>query len=145
VLRSVRWLAWTIVAYLFAAAVFELVFALRHTASPDAERFVVLVALVAMLVGAVVVFRRHGAAALIAPAAALFVTARLYTGDPYYQPYFQSYAENGIFSPTWVFLLLGVALVAAVTTLRWRSTAAIESVVVLALLMFTTLFMGSGH
>jgi hypothetical protein len=32
-----------------------------------------------------------------------------------------------------------------VTTLRWRSTAAIESVVVLALLMFTTLFMGSGH
>jgi hypothetical protein len=140
VLRGRGWIAWTIVAYLLAAAVFELVLALRHHPSPDGEWVVRLVALIAMLAGAVVVHRNGGAAALIAPAAALFVTARLYTGDPYDAPDFQSYAEGG--SPVWIFVLLGLAFLTSATTLRWRRTAAVESVGVLVLLLFPAMFMG---
>jgi hypothetical protein len=129
------------VAYLLGAAVFELVLALRHTASPDWEWVVWLVALLAMVVGAAVVHRSGGAAALIAPSAALFVTARFYTGDPYDKPVFQSYAEGG--SSVGVFALLGLAFLAAVTTLFWRRTAPVESVAVLVLLLFTAMFMGT--
>lgn len=93
-----------------------------------------------MLVGAVLVYRNGGAAALIAPAAALFVTARFYTGDPYYKPDFQSYAEGN--SPVWAFVLLGLAFLAAATTLFWRRTAGLESVAVLVLLLFPAMFMG---
>lgn len=139
-LRSVGWLAWTIVAYLLASAVFELVLALGHTLTPDWEWVVRLLALVAMLVGAVLVYRNGGAAALIAPAAALFVAARFYTGDPYDEPGFQSYAEGN--SPVWIFALLGLSLLAAATTLLWRRTAALESAAVLVLLLFTAMFMG---
>jgi hypothetical protein len=64
--RSTGWLAWTIVAYLLAAAAFELVLALGHSSSPDGEGFVLLFALLAMLVGGVLVYRGAGAAALIA-------------------------------------------------------------------------------
>ena len=140
-LRWRGWIAWTIVAYLLAAAVFELVLALRHTPSPDGEGFVLLGALIAMLVGAVVVYRSSGAAALIAPAAALFVTARVYTGDPYDKPDFQTYAYGG--TPVWIFALLGLSVLVAATTLLWRRTAAVESVVVLVLLLFTAMFMGT--
>jgi hypothetical protein len=68
------------------------------------------------------------------------VTARFYTGDPYDKPDFQSYAEGS--SPVWIFALLGLAFLAAATTLLWRRTAAVESVAVLVLLLFTAMFMG---
>ena len=113
VLRWRGWIAWTIVAYLLGAAAFELVLALGHTLTPDWEWVVRLLALVAMLVGAVLVYRNGGAAALIAPAAALFVAARFYTGDPYDEPGFQRYAEGN--SPVWIFALLGLSLLAAAT------------------------------
>jgi len=45
----------------------------------------------------------------------------------------------------WIFGLLGLALLAGVTTLVWRRTAPVESAVVLLLLAFTALFMGAGH
>jgi hypothetical protein len=140
VLRSVAWLGWTIVAYLLGAAVFELALAIGHTPSPDWEWVVPLVALAAIVVGAVLVYRNGGAAALIAPAAALFVAARFYTGDPYDKPSFQTYAEGE--SPVWIFVLLGLAFLAAATTLLWRRTGAVESVVVLVLLLFAVMFMG---
>ena len=60
-------LAWTIVAYLLAAAAFELVLALRHSIAPHGEGFVLLTALLAMLAGAVLVFRRVRPAGLFAP------------------------------------------------------------------------------
>jgi peptidoglycan/LPS O-acetylase OafA/YrhL len=126
---------------LVAAAAYELQLALRHEISPDGEGWILLLALVAMLVGAVVVYRNGGAAALIAPAAALFVTARFYTGDPYDKPGFQSYAEGN--SPVWIFALLGLAFLAAATTLLWRRTAAVESAAVLLLLLVTAMFMGT--
>jgi len=130
-----------IVAYLLAAAVFELVLALRHTISPHGEGFVLLFALLAMVVGTVLVLRGVRPAALIAPAAALFVTARFYTGDPYDAPYFQSYADGG--APLWVFLLLGAAILTGVTAWVWRRTKPLESVAVLFLLAVTVLFMNT--
>ena len=98
-----------------------------------------------MLVGAVLAFWPVPAAALLAPAAAFFVTARFYTGDPYYLPTFRRYADGGIFPPTWIYVLLGLALAVGATTYLWRRTAAVESSVVLLLLAFTALFMGTGH
>jgi len=140
-----RWLGWVFVGILVAAAAYELSLALRHEISPDGEGFVLLIALVAMLTGAVLVFRVGWPAALFAPAAAFFVTARFYTGDPYYQPTFRAYGDDGVFSPGWIFGLLGFALLAGITTLVWRRTARVESAVVLVLLMLTALWMGTGH
>ena len=129
------------VGYLLAAAVFELVLALRHTISPHGEGFVVLGALLAMLVGTVLLVRGVRPAAFVAPAAALFVTARFYTGDPYDAPYFQSYADGGL--PVWVFVLLGAALVTGMTAWVWRRTKPFESVAVMFLLAVTVLFMNN--
>jgi hypothetical protein len=42
----------------------------------------------------------------------------------------------------WIFALLGLAFVAMATTLLWRRPAAVESVAVLVLLLFTARFMG---
>lgn len=138
-------LAWVVVGILSAAAAYELVLALRHEISPDGEGFVLLIALLAMLVGAVLVFRGVGPAGLFAPAAAFFVTARFYTGDPYYDPIFRAYGDGGVFPPVWVFALLGLALLAGIATQLWRRTAPVESAAVLVLSMFTALFMGAGH
>jgi hypothetical protein len=129
------------VAYLLAAALFELVLALRHEIGPHGEGFVLLGALLAMVVGTVLVVRGVGPAAFIAPAAALFVAARFYTGDPYDAPYFQSYADGGF--PLWMFVLLGAAIVTGVTAYAWRRTRRVESVAVLVLLLFTAMFMGT--
>ena len=134
-----------IVAYLFVAAVFELVLALRHSISPDGEGWILLFALLAMFAGTVLLFLRVGSGGLLAPAAAFFVTARFYTGDPYYGPTFRAYGDGGVFSLVWVFGLLVLALLAGVATHRWRRTAPVESAAVLLLLVFTALFMGTGH
>ncbi|HEU5477650.1 MAG TPA: hypothetical protein VFU64_07490 [Gaiellaceae bacterium] len=144
-LRSLGWLAWTIVAYLLGAAAFELSLALRDKTAPHGEGFVLLVALIALLVAAVLVFRGTGPAALFAPVAALFVTARFYTADPYYTPTVRSYSDGGVFSPTWIYALLGLALLAGATTQFWRRTASMASAVVLVLLAVTALYMGAGH
>jgi hypothetical protein len=129
------------VAYLLAAAVFELVLALRHMISPHGEGFVMLGALLAMVVGTFLFVRGVRPAAFVAPAAALFVTARVYTGDPYDAPYFQSYADSGF--PVSVFLLLGAAILTGVTAWVWRRTKPLESVAVLFLLAVTVLFMNN--
>lgn len=129
------------VAYLLAAAAFELVLALRHEIGPHGEGFVLLGALLAMVVGTVLVVRGVRPAAFIAPAAALFVAARFYTGDPYDAPYFQSYADSGF--PLWMFVLLGAAIMTGVTAYAWRRTRPVESVAVLVLLLFAAMFMGT--
>jgi hypothetical protein len=136
---------WLVVGILVAASAYELALALRHEISPDGEGFVLLIALVAMLAGAVLVFRVGWLAGLFAPAAAFFVTARFYTGDPYYEPGFRAYGDGGVVSPVWIFGLLGFATLAGVATLVWRRTAPVESAVVLVLLLLTALFMGTGH
>jgi hypothetical protein len=147
VLRAVGWLGWLIVGYLLAAAVYELTLALRHSISPDGEWRILGVAVLAMLAGAVLLFRifRFRFPGLLAPAAALFVVARLYTGDPYYEPDFHAYGDGGLFSTGWGFALLVLGLAAGIATQRWRRTAPWESAVVLLLLAFTATFMSAGH
>jgi hypothetical protein len=141
-LRSIGWL---VIGTLVVAAAYELALALGHTIAPGGQGFALLAALVAMLVGAVLVLRDVGPVGLIAPAAALFVTARFYSGDPYYGSTFRAYADGGIFSPVWVLAVLGLSLVAGVTTHFWRRTAPVESVAALFLSAFTAFFMGTGH
>jgi hypothetical protein len=140
-----RWAGWLVIGTLVAAAAYELQLALRHEISPNGEGFVLLIAFVAMLVGAVLVFPGVAPAGLFAPAAALFVTARFYTGDPYYRPTFRAYGDGGLFSPVWIFGLLGLAVLAGISTWLWRRAALFGSAAVLLLLSFTTLFMGAGH
>ena len=98
-----------------------------------------------MLVGAVLVTRPVVATPLFAPSAALLVLARFYTGDPYYGSTFRRYADGGIIPPTWIYVLLGLAFAAGLTTLLWRRTAPLETAAVLLLLALTALFMGTGH
>jgi hypothetical protein len=140
-----RWAGWLVVGTLIAAAAYELSLAIQHRISPHGEGWLLIVALVAMVAGAVLVFRGRQPAGLFAPAAALFVVARSYTGDPYYEPTFRAYSDGGIFSPVWYFTLLGLALVAGATTHFWRRTAPVESAVVLCLVIFTAIYMGTGH
>jgi hypothetical protein len=45
----------------------------------------------------------------------------------------------------WVFLLLGLALLAGIMTVVWRRTAAFESAAVLLLVAFTSMWMVGGH
>ena len=137
-LRSIA--CWTIVAYLLSAATYELVLALQHSSSE--KGLVWGLAILAMLLGVVLALRRGPATALFAPAAAFFATARSYTGDPYYEPTFRRYADGGNVSPTLIYVLLGLALVAGVTTRIWRRTAPVETTFVLLLLALTTLFSG---
>lgn len=133
------------VATLLAAAAYELVLALRRTPSPSGAGALLVVGLVAMLFGGALVFARVSPVGLYAPVAGLFVTARFYTGDAYYGTSFRSYADGGIFPPAWIFVLLGAAVAAGLTTHLWRRSMPIESEAVLVLLMFTALFMGTGH
>jgi hypothetical protein len=143
--RALGWLGWPIVLYLFSAAIYELTLALRHSISPDREAWILGFAVIAMLVGVVVLFGSFRFPGLFAPLAALFVVARFYTGDPYYEPYFRAYGDGGLFSPGWVFGLLVLALAAGAATQLWRRTAPWESAVVLLLLAFTATFMSAGH
>ena len=143
--RAIGWFGWPIVLYLLAAAVYELTLALRHSISPDGEARILGLAVLAMLAGVVVLFSSFRFPGLFAPLAALFVVARFYTGDPYYEPYFRAYGDGGLFSPAWVFGLLVLAVAAGVATQRWRRTAPFESAVVLLLLAFTATFMSAGH
>jgi len=141
----IRWLGWVVLGTLVATAAYELALALRHSISPQGEGWILLAAVVAMVAGAVLVFFDVRLPGLFAPAAALFVVARFYTGDPYYAPYFRAYGDGGVFSPVWVFGLLVLALAAGIATQFWRRTAPVESAAVLLLLAFTALFMGTGH
>ena len=50
-----------------------------------------------------------------------------------------------MFSPSWIYFLLGLAVLAGLATQLWRRTVPFESVVVLGLLLLTALFMGAGH
>ena len=138
-------LGWGAVAVLSGAAAFELVLAARHSLTPGGEGYVLLAAAIAMLVAIVLVFRRVPPAALFAPLAAAFVTARFYTQDPYYGSTYRRYSDGGILPHAWIFALLGVAVAAGVATQLWRRTPPLESAIVLALLLFTALFMGVGH
>lgn len=133
------------VAVLLAAAAYELVLALRHTPSPSEDGALLVAGLLATLAAVGLLLARIPPSGLFAPAAALFVTARFYTGDPYYGSTFRAYSDGGIVPQAWTLALLGAALAAGLTTHLRRRTAPVESAVVLGLLLLTALFMGTGH
>ena len=137
--------AWILVGLLVAAAAYELALALRHEISPHGEGFVRVIVLVAMLAGAGLVFRGVGPAGLFAPSAAFFVTARFYTGDPYYRPTFRAFADGGMFPLSWVVAVAVAGVVAGALTWLWPRVGAWASALALLVLAFTTVFMVGGH
>lgn len=149
-----RWSIAIALAVLAAATLYESLVALGAVdlgplpgQGPPGEGFVLTVALFAMAVGVVVAVAAHRspAVALLAPAAAAFLVARFYTFDPYYSPALRRMSDGGVVSPALVFLMVGLALCAALLT-RVRSGAgvALTAPVVLgcALLAFVV---GVGH
>ncbi len=130
---------------LVAGAAYELSLALRHQTNASLfGDFILFFAWVAMLATFGFVCVRTSPVGLYAPAAALFVTAGFYTSDPFYLQYgssFQPFAKDGLVAPAWVFTLLGLAFVAGATTHRWRRRFPVESLIVLALLLLTAVYM----
>ncbi len=135
--------AWVVVTALIFAAVDELVLALANSSTPADGALPV--GSLAMLSAFGLVFGKTRVAALLAPAAGLFVTARFYTQDPSYSGFHRTFAMNGIPQASWVYFLLGAALVAGAIRYRTRLAGAVLSVIVFLLLMFTAIVLyGAG-
>jgi len=140
-----RWSGWIVVGTMLAAAAYELVLALRHVPSPSEGGVLLVVGLLAMLVAGVLAFAGVGPVWMYAPAAALFTTARYFTGDPYYGTTFRTYSDGGIVPAAWIFVLLVLAVVAGAATLFRRRAGNGASGAVIVLLLLTALYMGTGH
>jgi hypothetical protein len=160
---SARWayVAWVaVLVVLFGAACYETVVALGWVAlgsqageGPAGERGVLAAGLSALVVGAVLSWwaaakprvRVARLAPLIAPLGAAFMTARFYTFDPYYLPTLRRMSEGGIIFTQWVFVLVGLAVVAALLT-RLRPALGLRLAgVVLLGCAATALFASTGH
>jgi hypothetical protein len=84
-------------------------------------------------------------ASLLAPAAAAFVLARFYSYDPYYAPTLRRMSDEGLVPDSWVYLLMGLALLAAVVS-RIRPRVGLgATALVLLLSAVTALAEGGGH
>jgi hypothetical protein len=152
--------ALTILAVLAAAAAYEAAVALgwldigpEPGQAPPANDVVLRVAGFALLAGAGLCLVRAWApltqvdalALLLAPAAVAFVLARFYSYDPYYAPTLRRMSDDGLVPDSWVYLLLGLALLAAVLV-RIRPRAGLgATALVLLLSAVTALAEGSGH
>jgi hypothetical protein len=119
---------------------------------PPGGDAVLAVALLALLLGGLLsLAHRSGrfgpgaAAALLGPAAVAFVAARFYSYDPYYAPTLRRMSDGGATSPTWIFLLIAIAPVAAVLT-RIRPRIGQGITAVLLVLCFVTAWLeDTGH
>jgi hypothetical protein len=144
--RPTRALWWIVPAYLLGAAVYEL--ALVIDGRTD-NRTVAFVAMLAMLVGAGLALlsipcgRLEWAVVSLAPAAAVFVVARFYAYDPYYDPTPRRYSDDGAMPPAWVWLLTVAAVFAGVLAWRVPRTGAVATAIVLVALTATTALMGT--
>lgn len=140
-MRGVLW--WIVPAFLFGAALYEFVLAVRGDTYPNTLAFV---AILVMLLGAglaALSIRFEPplrAIAFYAPSAAAFVLARLYTYDEYFSPTARRYAEN--VSVPWMIALVAAAL--AVGVLAWRipRTGAVGTVIMLPFVAAATIAMG---
>ena len=82
---------------------------------------------------------------LLAPAAAAFVLARFYTYDPYYAPTLRRMSDDGLVADSWVYMLVGLALLAG-ALVRIRPRAGLgATALVLLLSAVTALAEGGGH
>jgi hypothetical protein len=140
------------VVVLVAATIFELVIANRGTVgtesgeAPSGETIIFVLALIAMLLGALLTLAPCSTWMFaLAPAAAAFVTARFYTPDPYYAPTLRRYSDGGLVAPFWVYLLVVLAVLAGVISTWWRRPGGALTFGALFLLFATALLMGAGH
>jgi hypothetical protein len=145
---------WVLVGVLVAASAYELALALgAGSIGPDpgenvpGATAVRLVAVLAMLVGVGLVAAklRPQAAALLAPAAALFVVPLYFTFDPYYAPTERRYSDGGMFPPSWIVAVAVAGIVAGVLTRLFPRVGAWATIPALLLLAFTAVFMVGGH
>jgi hypothetical protein len=144
---------WLVIGILVGASAYELALALgagsvgpepgEGVPGADAVRFV---AVLAMLVGVglAVAKLKPPAAALLAPAAALFVVPQSLTFDPYYAPTEQRYV-GGMFPLGWIVAVAVAGLVAGVLTALFPRVGTWATVPALLLLAFTAFFMVGGH
>ena len=145
---------------LFAAAAYELALALGLVGSysgrlpgqdVEGEQAVAAVAYLAILVSSVVAFvhahypRVPSAVALLAPAAAAFVSARFYTYDPYYLPALRRYSDYTGALGYWILGMLAAALVVAVLTRQMPRAGSIATGCLLPLLWITSVLASGGH
>jgi drug/metabolite transporter (DMT)-like permease len=106
-----------------------------------------VVAVLAMLVGAGLVAAklRSPAAALLAPAAALFVVPLYFTFDPYYAPTERRYSDGGMLPLSWIVAVAVVGLAAGALTLLFPRAAAWATIPALLVLAFTAVLVVGGH
>ena len=145
---------WVTVGVLVAAAAYELALALgAGSIGPDpgedvpGATAVRLVAVLAMLVGAGLVGAklRPTVAALLAPAAALFVVAFDFTFDPYYAPTERRYSDGGMSPLSWIVAVAAAGIVAGVLTRLFPRVGAWATIPALLLLAFTAVLVVGGH
>ena len=147
-----------ILAVLVAGAAYETAVALGWISlgtqpgdGPPFEALVLVAALIAMLVGALVSFalstegRCSTFVALFGAAAGAFVVARFHGFDPYYLPTLRRYSDAGMFSPTWVYAVAGLGLLASLLCFARPRVGLVLSGAVLLVCLFTSIFLGGGH
>jgi hypothetical protein len=144
---------------LLCATVYEVAFALGVLEigtlpgqGPPGSGIALLAGLLSMAVGAVltagyaILSRYPGAlAAILAPLAAGFVTARFYTFDPYYAPAERRIADGGVISESWILLLIAGAIVAALLTRLQPPLGLAITSLVMTLSLVTAIGQSAGH
>jgi hypothetical protein len=152
--------ALTILAVLAAATAYEAAVGLGWLAvgpepgeAPPGNGLVLGAAVLALVAGAGLCLvhawaplpQLDASGSLLAPAAGAFALARFYTYDPYYAPTLRRMSDDGLVADSWVYMLIGLALLAAVLV-RIRPRAGLGATsLVLVLSAFTALAEGAGH
>jgi hypothetical protein len=152
----VRALALASAGVLLGAAAFELALALGAWsigAQPgDSAKGQVIVGpaaflslLLGVLVAGVGATKRERTVSGLAPSVALFVTATVYTYDPYYAPALRRYADGGSVPVTWIFALLAISFAVAAFTWRWPREGGWITAITMFVWAVTLVFAGDGH
>jgi hypothetical protein len=111
------------------------------------EAFIRLTALVAMLIGAALIvadpISRLGM--FVPLGAAAFMLARFYTFDPYYLSTLRRFSDDGLVPPALVFLVLVLALVAAMLIRAKPRAGGLLGVMAVLACAFLAIVMAGGH
>jgi hypothetical protein len=148
-----RALTWACVAAFPAGAVYELALALgaldvgrEPGDDPAGQSAVAILITLAFFVALVVAaLGRTRAVGLLAPAAALFVTASFYTFDPYFAPEKRRYSDGGAVGATAIYVVLVCAFVVGLFSWRRPRLGGPVTTLMLAAIAFVGLIAGDGH